>query len=339
MNPDLNQPEQNNPPAGQGVQPGQVFGPQSSQSPTAPNTVQQPSLQPAPSYGNFVDPATIVQGNKTYLTAFLLSLLLGAAGVDRFYLGYIGTGVLKLLTVGGFGIWALIDLIMIYTNKKTAKDGSPLSGYIENKRKATVFLGGFILIDIALWAVTIYGVLSIFNVFNSVNKEVVTNIQDNGKASVQTTQMENKDISEISYGVISLDKKGRVGDLSIKVDKVYSAPKGSGTPSQGKKYAVVDLSVVNSGSKEAALSGKFTCFQKVGGSLYASDFIEAIVDFSKVKIEGRTPLSTDSKEPIPFAQQSTDNNRSVVCEINEDGDLAIIEYEAPGGIWLSFETI
>ena len=63
---------------------------------------------------------------KDWLTALLLSLFLGTIGVDRFYLGYTGLGVLKLLTCGGFGIWALIDILMIATNKTTAKDGTPL---------------------------------------------------------------------------------------------------------------------------------------------------------------------------------------------------------------------
>lgn len=61
---------------------------------------------------------------KSKVVALILSIFLGELGIDRFYLGYIGTGILKLITCGGFGIWWLIDLIMIVTGKLKPKDGS-----------------------------------------------------------------------------------------------------------------------------------------------------------------------------------------------------------------------
>ena len=61
---------------------------------------------------------------KSKVVALIVSIFLGELGIDRFYLGYIGTGILKLITCGGFGIWWLIDLIMIATGKLKPKDGS-----------------------------------------------------------------------------------------------------------------------------------------------------------------------------------------------------------------------
>lgn len=58
-------------------------------------------------------PVHLVESEKRILPAFLLCFLLGIFGAHRFYVGKIGTGILQLLTLGGLGIWALIDLIMI----------------------------------------------------------------------------------------------------------------------------------------------------------------------------------------------------------------------------------
>lgn len=63
---------------------------------------------------------------KDWLVALLLSIFTGYFGVDRFYLGYIGLGVLKLLTVGGCGVWALIDIILIATSSLKDAQGNPL---------------------------------------------------------------------------------------------------------------------------------------------------------------------------------------------------------------------
>ncbi|HEY7424759.1 MAG TPA: TM2 domain-containing protein [Gemmataceae bacterium] len=64
---------------------------------------------------------------KSWTTALVLSILLGGWGVDRFYLGYVGLGVLKLITGGGCGIWWLIDWIRIANGSLTDAEGRPLA--------------------------------------------------------------------------------------------------------------------------------------------------------------------------------------------------------------------
>jgi hypothetical protein len=77
-----------------------------------------------------VFPARQIPGvfsDKQYMVALLLSIFLGFLGIDRFYTGQVGTGIAKLLTFGGCGIWALIDLILYAMNSVKDTSGRPLS--------------------------------------------------------------------------------------------------------------------------------------------------------------------------------------------------------------------
>lgn len=62
---------------------------------------------------------------KSQLVALLLAILVGGFGIHRFYLGYTAIGIIQLLTLGGCGVWALIDLIRIAMNDLKPADGSP----------------------------------------------------------------------------------------------------------------------------------------------------------------------------------------------------------------------
>jgi TM2 domain-containing membrane protein YozV len=66
------------------------------------------------------------RSEKGFVPTLLLCLLLGALGVHRFYVGKVGTGILMLVTLGGFGIWALVDIIMIAVGSFKDKDGLPI---------------------------------------------------------------------------------------------------------------------------------------------------------------------------------------------------------------------
>jgi TM2 domain-containing membrane protein YozV len=63
---------------------------------------------------------------KSRLTTTLLAYFLGVIGVHRFYLGKVGTGILMIITLGGFGIWWLIDFIMAVAGSMKDKEGKPI---------------------------------------------------------------------------------------------------------------------------------------------------------------------------------------------------------------------
>ena len=110
--------------------------------------MSHPNLAPfpptPPSYGH------VPQSGKSFLVTWLLALLVGVFGVDRFYLGKVGTGILKLVTFGGLGIWALVDLILVLMNKTRDKNGLPLVGYDRHKRIALIVSVVFILLGIVV---------------------------------------------------------------------------------------------------------------------------------------------------------------------------------------------
>lgn len=67
-----------------------------------------------------------MKSDKSAVTALILVLFLGGLGIHRFYVGKTGSGLGMLFTLGGLGVWSLIDLIMIATGKFTDISGAEL---------------------------------------------------------------------------------------------------------------------------------------------------------------------------------------------------------------------
>ena len=62
-------------------------------------------------------------GDKDFITTLLLCIFLGGLGVHRFFVDKMGTGVLMLVTLGGLGIWWIIDIILIVTSSFEDSEG------------------------------------------------------------------------------------------------------------------------------------------------------------------------------------------------------------------------
>ena len=65
---------------------------------------------------------------KDWLTTLLLCIFLGSFGVHSFYVGKTVPGIIQLLTLGGCGVWTIIDVIRIATGSYTDGQGRPLLG-------------------------------------------------------------------------------------------------------------------------------------------------------------------------------------------------------------------
>lgn len=102
-----------------------------------PPGMQQPGgfgapMQPYAGGGQMMGPSGVPNlmaptgEGKSWMVTLLLCGFLGYLGVHRFYTGHYLLGALQLITCGGFGVWAFIDLIFILMGKYTDAQGRAL---------------------------------------------------------------------------------------------------------------------------------------------------------------------------------------------------------------------
>ena len=91
---------------------------------------------------------SVQPGTKNFVAAWLFSLFFGTFGVDRFYLGKPVSGLAKFLTFGGFGLWALYDLLAILTGSTSNLVDSELNGF--KKHALTAWI-----VTVAVWVLSV----------------------------------------------------------------------------------------------------------------------------------------------------------------------------------------
>ena len=143
------------------------------------------------------------RSEKSFVVTWVLSLLVGVFGVDRFYLGKIGTGILKLITIGGLGIWALVDLIVILCDGMRDKKGLKLADYDKHKMLAIIIT----VVVIVLGAV-----------YNTSQKPAFLN-DTTAPASTKTTEQSKTDEPAAKWDIQAAYDKIETGMTKAQVEE------------------------------------------------------------------------------------------------------------------------
>ncbi|MGO2110648.1 MAG: TM2 domain-containing protein [Pseudoclavibacter sp.] len=128
--------------------------PPSAPTPSAAPPPPTSAAPQAPAYNIASGDVSTGAPSKSFIATWLLSWFLGGIGVDRFYLGKIGTGILKLVTFGGLGLWWLIDLILVLAGATRDKMGMPLAHYREHRKIAWIVTAALVVLSMIIGAIS-----------------------------------------------------------------------------------------------------------------------------------------------------------------------------------------
>lgn len=217
--------------------------------PAAPVAVQQ--IYPTPPVNPVgAQPAAAVAADdeqKDYVVAFLLSWLLGGMGADRFYLGYTKSGIVKLITLGGLGIWVVIDVWRLAFGKLGDKSGLPLKGYDKNKSWTKALAIIHVLVLVLIVPLIIFStILTAKNGVQQKARDTKRKVDINAlQAAVETYKLDNGSYPSLSQMNSSIFRQTSLKQLD---SQAFKDPQGTTDQLSG-------LPSINQYSYETAPSG------------------------------------------------------------------------------------
>lgn len=150
------------------------------------------------------------ESQKLFKLNILFAALLGGWGADRFYIGKIGTGILKLVTAGGLGVWSLIDVILGGLGKTKDKQGLPLAGRKEGRTFGIIVMSVYIVLWILSMSVLVLVIMIIST--SLIDRNKVNDIRNTYLLAAENDDIEiikpyiPSDPNDISYVQSTLTK-------------------------------------------------------------------------------------------------------------------------------------